>query len=100
MPGALVTGDELRDGTITLNKEMRRHLQASDGGEIRVLVGIQTILKKRLHLTRAELPGRQADVMDTNRKTSARRPLIKVGDGQCWIPSHQPLEGSSCIKTP
>src|SRR3989338_3065395 len=78
MPGALVTGDELRNSAITLDKEMRGHLQAGNAGEIGMLIRIQTVLKKRLHLARAKLPRRQADVMDHQQRNFAQRSLIEV----------------------
>jgi len=64
VPGALVTGDELRYDAITLDKEMRGYLKAGNAFEIGMLMRIQAVLKKSLHLARPELPRRQANVMD------------------------------------
>src|SRR5690606_23346824 len=78
MPRTLITGNELADRTIALNKKVRGHLHAGDAGEIRVFVSVQAILKKLLHLARTELPGRQADVMDHQQRNLSLRPLIEV----------------------
>ncbi len=61
MPGTMVAAHELPKGSRTLNIEMRRNLQASDGLEIRVLPPIQLVGEQLLHLVSAVLAWRQAD---------------------------------------
>jgi len=57
---------------------MRRHLQLGDLLEKRVLMALQTILEELLNLAGAELPRRQADVVDHQQGNLAGRPLVEV----------------------
>src|SRR5690606_15742207 len=62
-------------------QEMRRDLQLGDAGEIGMLVDRQAVLEELLHLARAELPGRQTDVVDHQQGHFALGTLVEVRRG-------------------
>ena len=64
MPGPVQARDELGDPAVTLDQKVRRYTQVLDLLEKRMLGDGQAVLEERLHLAGAELPGRQADVVD------------------------------------
>ncbi|MNN84134.1 hypothetical protein D3C81_2012600 [compost metagenome] len=78
MPGALVAGHELDQRAVALDEKVRRHLQVGDVGEIRMGLRVQRVAKQRLYLPRAELPRRQADVVDHQQRYLAGRSCIEV----------------------
>lgn len=68
MPGAVVTGDELGDGAVAFDEEMRGNRQVADLLEIGMFVRVQAILEERLDLAGAELSRRQADIVDDQQR--------------------------------
>lgn len=65
---AVVTGDELGDGAVAFDEEMRGNRQVADLLEIGMFVRVQAILEERLDLTGAELSRRQADIVDNQQR--------------------------------
>lgn len=79
MPGPIQAGNELGDGAVTLDQKMRRNTQIGDPGKIGMLCDIKAILEEFLHLAGAELPRRQADVVNHQQGNLARRTFIEIG---------------------
>lgn len=65
---SVVTGDELGDGAVAFDEEMRGNRQVADLLEIGMFVRVQAILEERLDLAGAELSRRQADIVDDQQR--------------------------------
>ena len=99
MPGPLVKRHKLGDQTGARNKQMSGYLDVSDGGEVRMLLGVQLINEKGFHTAGTKLAGRQADVMDNQQADShICRALIEVGRGAMPHALQPAIEDSVCQK--
>jgi len=79
MPGPLRAGYELDQGAIATNEEMCGHLESAQAFVVRVRSKIESIREQADYTLAAEFPGRQADVVnDQKRDRGTRRALIEV----------------------
>ncbi len=79
MPGPAVERHKLGHPAVTLNQQMRGDFQPLDLFKERVPVRIQTIGKQFGNMTTAELPGRQADIVNHQQRNLALWTLVAVG---------------------
>ena len=79
MPGAAVKGHELGHATVTLDQQMRRHLQPVDLFKERVPARFQPVGKQFGDMTAAKLPGRQADIVNHQQRDLAVGTIIAIG---------------------
>ncbi len=79
VPGAAVKGHELGHATVTLDQQMRRHLQPLDLFKERMPARIQPVGKQFGDMTAAKLPGRQADIVNHQQRDLAVGAVIAIG---------------------
>ncbi len=79
MPGALLSGYKLGELTTPIDKKMRGHPETKQLLKVGVARTIQSVTKKSVHRTRAELSWRQADaVNDQQINLCVRRSRIVI----------------------
>lgn len=78
MPRSIIARNKLGDSAIALDQKVSSHLHTGDIGKVRMLISIQTVLKKLMNMAAAKLTWRQADVMNHQKRHFSQRTLIEV----------------------